>query len=556
MTQYAISSPQRRARMDVSKLALAVAVLSAGSANAMSFDTGIEEFSLRWDNTVKYSTAWRTKDRSAALSSEAPASPNQNDGNNNFDKGLVSNRLDLFSEMDASYKNFGARVSAAAWYDSIYHRSNDNDGTTDNRPAGESANTFPDDTKSLMGGSGEILDAFVYTNFDLAGHGTTARLGRHTIVWGESLFFASNSIAGVMAPVDTIKARSVPSSTTKEILRPVGKASTVVQISDNLSFSAYVPYEWEASRLVPVGSYLSPGDSVGPGAELNLAGAAGNFDVISERTPSAGRQGGVALNWHSEAIDTDVGFYAVRYNALAPSGIYLTWAGVPGLSRPLTFQSVYHEGSKAYGISASRLIGDVSFGAEVSLRDNVPLSSDGVSINAAAVTAGNAYNTTDNPGYAVGRTAHAQISWISSLSPRWFYNEASWSGEIAWNRRLSFTRGEQFANALADRDASAIRMVFRPVYRQVFDGVDLAVPISASYVHGKSSAIGPSWGVDRGGDFSIGVDAVYLNRWNVGLSYVGFYGSEGPPQNAARQQQYKQTLKDRNFINLSVSTTF
>jgi hypothetical protein len=31
--------------------------------------------------------------------------------------GYVNNRIDLLSEFDASYRNYGMRISGAAWYD-------------------------------------------------------------------------------------------------------------------------------------------------------------------------------------------------------------------------------------------------------------------------------------------------------------------------------------------------------------------------------------------------------------------------------------------------------
>jgi len=51
---------------------------------------------LRWDNTLKYSDAFRLKDQSRRLI----ADPNSDDGDRNFDKGIISNRLDLLSELD------------------------------------------------------------------------------------------------------------------------------------------------------------------------------------------------------------------------------------------------------------------------------------------------------------------------------------------------------------------------------------------------------------------------------------------------------------------------
>ena len=87
------------------------------------FDTGNPDLKVRFDTNVKYSNAWRVKDRQDKLVADA----NLDDGDRNFDKGLISNRLDLFSEFDVSYQKVGARVSGAAWYDDVYNKGNDND---------------------------------------------------------------------------------------------------------------------------------------------------------------------------------------------------------------------------------------------------------------------------------------------------------------------------------------------------------------------------------------------------------------------------------------------
>jgi hypothetical protein len=100
-----------------------VLMLGISSAAAFEIDTGSEDWKVRWDNTLKYSAAFRVEDRSDSLLRDI----NRDDGDRNFDTGLTSNRFDLLSELDVTYRNFGARVSAAAWFDSIYNTDNDND---------------------------------------------------------------------------------------------------------------------------------------------------------------------------------------------------------------------------------------------------------------------------------------------------------------------------------------------------------------------------------------------------------------------------------------------
>src|SRR5690606_7310248 len=132
------------------------------------------------------------------------------DGNRNFKKGLISNRVDWLSELDVVYaKRYGFRLSGAAWYDSVYNQRNDHDSPgTSNRFSG-SYNSFNPTTRDLHGRKAELLDAFVFGGFDVGETRLNLRAGQHSVLWGESLFFGANAIAGAMAPVDVIKLASV-----------------------------------------------------------------------------------------------------------------------------------------------------------------------------------------------------------------------------------------------------------------------------------------------------------------------------------------------------------
>lgn len=540
--------------------AAATACMAFTSANALEFDTGESDLKIRWDNTVKYSNATRLKDSSPGLYRTAfgpmgvvgPNNLNQDDGNNNFNKGLVSNRLDVLSELDVSGPNWGGRVSAAAWYDTLYNRSNDNPGISSNHIP---ANEFPSETRDLMGRKAEILDAFVYGKFDVADKPATVRLGRHTLLWGESLFFGANGIAGGQAPLDLVKLLSVPNSQFKETVRPTGKLSGQVQLSSDVSVGGYFSYEWEKTRLMPVGAYLSSSDSLGPGAERINAGPTGTFTRQGDLDARNSGQGGVQLRWRLEDVDTDLGFYAIRYHATTPSNIWNTLTGRPPALAASSYQWVYHEGVRAFGTSFAKTVGEWGLAGEVSVRQNAPLASSGQSI-IPAIGVGTRFDNRNNPGYAVGETAHAQFSWLASLGPNFIARESSFLGEIAWNRRLKVTQNPQMLNPNADRDATAMRLVYAPSYRQVLPGLDLTPSVGLGYGWGKSSAVGPGFGVDRGGDFNIGLTGIYLGSWTAALNYVHYLGKEGSTLDNANNAQFRQALKDRNFVSFSLRTTF
>jgi hypothetical protein len=540
--------------------AIALAVGAALPARAFEIETGDTELKLRWDNTVKYSTAARLDQRSPGLSQSVfgptgvvgANNSNQDDGDNNFSRGIVSNRLDLLSEFDASWRGHGMRLSGAAWYDAYYNRGNQNTTRTANHVP---SNEFPDETREVMGRKAELLDAFVYARVPLGERAAGLRLGRHTLLWGESLVFGANGIAGGMAPLDLVKLQSVPNSTFKEIARPTGKLSAQLPLTDDLTLGAYVGYEWQKTRLMPVGAYLSTSDSLGPGAERINAGPTGTFVRQDDLDARDSGQYGLQLRWNAEAIDTQFGLYAIRYHATGPSNIWTTLSGAPPTLRASSYRWVYAEDIQAYGLSFAKSVDAWSLAGEVSLRRNAPLSSSGQSV-IPAIGVGTAYDNRDNPGYAVGQTLHAQFSWIASLGPSFVSDEASFVGEIAWNRRQKVTKNEPMLNPNADRSATALRAVYSPTYRQVLPGLDLTPSAGIGYAWGKSSAVGPAFGVDKGGDVNLGLRGVYLGVWNVSLNYVSYLGPEGPTLDNANNAQFKQALKDRDFVSFSLGTTF
>ncbi|MOA57442.1 hypothetical protein D3C78_1816170 [compost metagenome] len=72
---------------------------------------------------------------------------------------------------------------------------------------------------------------------------------------------------------------------------------------------------------------------------------------------------------------------------------------------------------------------------------------------------------------------------------------------------------------------------------------------------GKSAVVG-GFGPDQGGDFNLGVSATYLDRVTAGLTYTHFYGPEDTTLDAVSHFNFKQALKDRDFLAFSVKTTF
>ncbi|WP_235026981.1 DUF1302 family protein [Cognatazoarcus halotolerans] len=248
----------------------AAAVVASGAASAFQIDTGNPDVRMTWDNTVKYSAGWRVRGvNSEVADNSIGPQANTNDGDLNFDRGLISNRLDLLSELDVRFKrNMGFRLSGAAWYDQVYNESNDNPGALGGALVNQRSapyNEFTRATKQLHGRKAEFLDAFVYGNLAPSGMNLNLKAGRFTQLYGESLFFGSNGIAGAQTPLDLARALSVPNSQFKEVARPVGQISGQLQINADVTLGAYYQMEWRKSRLPAAGSYFSFADFVDAG---------------------------------------------------------------------------------------------------------------------------------------------------------------------------------------------------------------------------------------------------------------------------------------------------
>ena len=540
-------------------------VAAAGGSVAAPIDTGNPDVELRWDNTVKYSAGVRVKDRSDTLTKYAPATPtsgtgtnalNGDDGDRNFKRGsLISNRVDLLSELDLLYrKDYGLRVSAAAWYDRVYNESNGNDSPGTDNSLSVSSNDFTDATRNLHGRKAEVLDAFVFGATDIGTARLSGRLGRHTVLWGESLFYGSNAIAGTQSPVDAIKAASVPGSTTKEIIMPVGQLSGQLQLSPALTLMGYYQYQWEATRLPAAGSYFSQADFLGTGGERIRFFPTGNVNQVN--FPNSGLTRGAdikakdsgqfGLGLRTQLGDFDLGAYATRFHAKTPV-IY----GRPASS---LYQQVFPEGIKAFGVSATTTVGSVNYASEVSVRRDTPLVSDPQFLGPVGG------DNDSDPRYAIGNSAHVNFSAIWTM-PRFFLSqEPGLSMEVAFNELTSCTRNCAAKDPNVGRRAAAVRAAFSAPQRNVVDGLDLTPSLSVGYDRGRSpvAQLGP----DRGGDAVLTLAGNYLTVWDFSLAYTYYYGKENtavygsvnPAVNGTFT--FAQSLKDRNFVSLSVRRTF
>ena len=159
---------------------------AANSDSAEKADTsgGGEPVKLEWNTKFAYSPIFRVAKQSQELISTAydAEAMNLDDGDRNFHRGLVSNRVDVFSELDVNFgQDWGIRASTEAWFDSIY-----NQRTADNSPSTYNALSsdyqhFPAGTKDFQYLSAYLLDAFASGNVRLGGTTLSLRGGQFAL---------------------------------------------------------------------------------------------------------------------------------------------------------------------------------------------------------------------------------------------------------------------------------------------------------------------------------------------------------------------------------------
>lgn len=552
-----MASAAKSARFRMSALCFAVAgvcaAMNADPALALQIESGNPDLRMSWDNTIKYSAAWRvSKADSSVADNSIGVQANTNDGDLNFDRGLISNRFDLLSEFDLRYKrNYGLRLSGAAWYDDVYNQGNDNPGALGgalvNSTSVSRPDKFTEDTRDLHGRKAELLDAFIYGRYDVSDMALNLRAGRFTQLYGESLFFGNNAIAGAQSSLDLIKALSVPNSQFKEILRPIGQLTAQLQINQNVSLGAYYQLEWRKSRLPAAGSYFSFADFIDEGGESIILGPGVSVFRTGDIEASDSGQGGLQLKIKSGNFE--YGVYAAQYHDKMPQFYLYPDTGL--------YEQVFAENIRTLGLSVSTLIGETNVAAEMSYRHDMPLVASG---NTVILPQSMGADGDDRAAFPKGNTAHFNLSAISLFNESRFWDGATFIGEFAFNRRLSVSDNRDQLDPLATRDAGAIQFVFTPEYFQVRPGLDLQVPIGMGYgLFGRSSVNGVLFPSENGGNVSVGLKAEYMKKVQASLNFTHFYGSSGSVikyDTAVPELSYKNFHGDRDFVSFSIQRTF
>jgi hypothetical protein len=513
-----------------------VLALGVPSVPAFNIDTGNPDWRIDWDNTLTYSTVYRLNDQD----DEYLTDPNMDDGNRNFDKGFVMNRLDLFSELDISYKRFGVRFSGAGWYDHFYNQSNDNDSPGTVNQVSKNHDEFSDDTRDLHGRYAELLDAFTFGTTYLGNTRLSYKLGQFAQLWGESFFFGGNGVAAGMSPFDLPKVGTMPNAQSKEMIIPVPQASATLQFTPSLELGGYYQFKWKPGRWFGSGSYFAFVDLIGTAEpEFLIAGPNNDpmfrFDRIDNIDARDDGQYGLKLKY-TTPNGIDLGLYYMNYHWKEIGGDNLVVNPVAG-----QYSMFFPEDIKLYGVSANASVGIWTIGAEVTYRQDTLL----VSKNNAV------FSWNDDPTPALGDTLHYNVNlFMPGLPSNFFSDSSTIIFEIGGNSRLDVTENEDMLDPEADKFAWQMKGVYTPEWYQALPGLTLRLPMGFTYVGDNLTSAANSFFPYRGGgDFNIGVGGTYNNVWDFEFSYRHFYGSLGDPETG-------NPWLDRNYVSFFIRRAF
>jgi hypothetical protein len=400
----------------LAKLPLAVSLASTLAAPAFGVTFNIGEIEGQFDSSLSVGASWSTqkadKDLIGVNNGGRGLSQTSDDGHLNFRRGKTFSKIFKgIHDLELKYGDTGVFVRGKYWYDfELKDENREFKQISDhNRKEGAQAS------------GAEILDAFIYHNYQLAEQPGSVRFGKQVVSWGESTFIQGgiNSIN----PVD-VSAFRRPGAEIKEGLIPVNMFYVAQSLTEDLSMEAFYQLEWDQTVIDNCGTFFSQADIVADGctqglnvlsvpapgtlALLNSLLVSGGANAISGTSEGAlvrrygdkdardSGQWGVAFRYMFEPLDTEFGAYFMNYHSRLPifSGVSPDAAAITGVNNLANllggslgaqagalamaanggYMMEYPEDIRLYGLSFSTTLPTgTAWSGELSYRPNAPV---------------------------------------------------------------------------------------------------------------------------------------------------------------------------------------
>ena len=522
-----------------------------GTAAALNLYDGTNygnNLEINLTTTISYTGDLRVNSPSAVLK---PAE----DGDANFQHGIVGNLFEAVPVLDIRDGDYGAHFSGQFYINTPYLGTNQNDLT----PYSSAIFTpkqddFVSGTRNVDGLNAQLLDAFVFGQHNFEdGQSLQLKVGRSVLFWGQSLFFPTDGISGGQAPINVISAQNLINPQGQQIFMPVGQAILTYQPRPGTTIQGYYQFEWEHDYFQGEGAYFNSVNILDRGAGYaslaNLGVATVGLTRAGDLKPPSSN-GQFGLSFQQQVSDWDLGVYVERFDAKQPEiGIapFSPVGPIPGATPTARstgfYQAVYPRDIWLQGTSFSTNVGPANVAGELSFREHQPLTPN----NSGVFFIAPGQNANANPGYPVGTTWDAQLSTIYvspgiPLDP----GGVTIDGEIILNHLMSVTQNRALLATGGQATAGAFDVEVTPTYNNVLPNLEITFPTSITYDYLGRSYVDSTL-YHGTGVFTTGVTATYNVNWIASLSYQDYLGKPDPIHNG---------LADRGFVSLNLQHTF
>ncbi|WP_339522863.1 DUF1302 domain-containing protein [Pseudomonas sp. EA_35y_Pfl2_R111] len=490
----------------LAKLPLAVSLASTLAAPAFGVTFNIGEIEGQFDSSLSVGASWSVRgadpDLIGSNNGGQGLSQTTDDSRQNFKRGETFSKIFKgIHDLELKYGDTGVFVRGKYWYDFELKDESRLFKDIDDHNRKEGAQSS----------GSQILDAFVYHNYDIAGQPGSVRVGKQVVSWGESTFIR-NSINEIN-PVD-VSAFRRPGAEIKEGLIPVNMFYISQSLTENLSMEAFYQLEWDQTVTDNCGTFFAQPDIIADGCTDNLrvlsnnpaaaaavngrlAAVAGRPDLAvnqnsegvlvrrsDDRDARDSGQFGTAFRYFSPALDTEFGAYFINYHSRTPAfsaaapgqDVYNVATGaafpgaVPALAqlRPLVIAGnsnyfvEYPEDIQLYGMSFSTTLPTgTAMSGELSYRPNAPVLLNTTDILFAGVTPlpgfANASLITGEPGTEVNGYKRKEITQFQTTFTHFF-------DQIMGASRLTLVGEIGVVHVGGLEDSSDLRYGRDPVY--------------------------------------------------------------------------------------------
>lgn len=555
----------------------------------------------QFDSKLSLSSAWGTASPSQRLIGTANGGTGYSaigdDGRKNFRQGEAFTRL-LSGEhaLELRYGNSGAYLKGRYWYD--FELKDDSRRFKAIDDGGRA--------QSSKASGGELLDAYVWHNYQLGDEPGTLRVGRQVLGWGQAEF-----IGGGIGAINPHEAAtwSRPGSTWRSNLRPASLLYLNQNLTDRLAIDGFYQLKWTADSQANCGTFLATSDVLAQGCDRNLAlgptqaalaaqlnslGSAKRQAALQaasaqgarfaspdegvlisrgqDRDARDGGQFGLAVHYQLDRWNTDLGAYAMNYHSRAPifagtgasasnlAGA-LASAGVPASAEVLdALQPSVATGRSGYylrypqnihllGLSfSSTLPAGTRWKGEVSYRPNAPVQQNWLQVLDQAASG------IDTAGYRRKAVTQVQTSLAHTFDGGLGADSFELAGEVGavhvagLGDGLDYGRDPVYGRAPGAGFTTANAWGYRARAVWTFNDVlpRLAVKPSLGWSHDVSGYSPQPEGTFEQGRkaVSVGLGTDYQRTWSADLTYTAFFGGR------------YSTLADRDFLSLSTSVRF